>query len=110
MTSEKRESNGRGRSVRVPDQIWLPAQTKAETSGTNIASVFRERLEAYLTHEGRASTPGVGVMRSIEGITPPRSIYVTNDLWDRAGEKADAVGETLTAVVISSLIRYITGR
>lgn len=110
MDSEKKEPNGRGRSIRIPDPIWNTAQDKAAREGTNIAAVIRKRLEKYVADDHKVSAPGVGVMRSMEGSTPSRSIYVTNDLWEQANDKASRVRETLTAVIISSLIRYITGR
>jgi hypothetical protein len=39
--------------------------------------------------------------------TPPRSIRVPDELWNAAKARADERDETLTAVVIRALERYV---
>ncbi len=45
---EKRRPKGtRIRNVRVPDDIWLPAKTRAEREGTTLTAVIVQRLGEY---------------------------------------------------------------
>lgn len=39
------------RSVRVEDELWLPAKDKAEAEGTNLSDVIRDALRAYVMEE-----------------------------------------------------------
>lgn len=35
------------RTIRIPDEIWLPAKAKAEAEGETLSDVIREALRAY---------------------------------------------------------------
>lgn len=35
------------RSVKVPDEIWVPAQEKAKAEGKSLSQVIREALSKY---------------------------------------------------------------
>lgn len=37
------------RSVRVPDEIWQPAQEQAERTGESVSDVIRRALVEYVT-------------------------------------------------------------
>lgn len=39
--------------------------------------------------------------------TPPRSVRVSNELWQAAKERADEKGETVTDVLVRALKRYV---
>lgn len=39
--------------------------------------------------------------------TPLRSVRVPDAIWQAAREKADTRGDTLTAVIVSALKRYV---
>jgi hypothetical protein len=39
------------RTVRVPDEIWLPAKTKADEEGRNLSDIIREALRSYLERD-----------------------------------------------------------
>jgi hypothetical protein len=39
------------RTVRVPDDVWQPAQKKAATEGTNVSAVVNRGLVAYIEDE-----------------------------------------------------------
>lgn len=36
------------RSVKIPDEIWEPAQEKAEAEGKTLSAVIREELARYI--------------------------------------------------------------
>lgn len=36
------------RTVRVPDEVWLPAKVKAESEGSNLSVKIREWLVDYV--------------------------------------------------------------
>jgi hypothetical protein len=40
-------------------------------------------------------------------VTPARHVRVSDDLWDAARRCAEAEGETMTAVIVSSLRSYV---
>ena len=42
--------------------------------------------------------------------TPLRSVRVPDDIWHAAQERADAEGQTVTAVIVAALRRYASGR
>lgn len=37
------------RNVRVPDDVWEAAKTKAEEAGTNVSALVQEFLREYVT-------------------------------------------------------------
>jgi len=37
------------RTIRVPDDVWLPAKVKAEAEGSNLSERIREWLVDYTT-------------------------------------------------------------
>jgi hypothetical protein len=39
------------RTVRVPDNVWQPAQEKAATEGTNVSAVVNRKLAEYIEDE-----------------------------------------------------------
>jgi hypothetical protein len=39
------------RTVRVPDEIWLPAKAKADEEGRNLSDIIREALRSYLERD-----------------------------------------------------------
>ena len=41
------------------------------------------------------------------GVTPPRSVRIPDDLWNAAKERAAERGETVTDVLIRALRRYV---
>lgn len=44
------------RTIRVPDEVWLPAKVKAESEGSNLSEKIREWLVAYVDpiNDGRS--------------------------------------------------------
>jgi len=40
------------RSVRVEDELWLPAKAQAESEGVNLSDVIRDALRAYINKKG----------------------------------------------------------
>lgn len=40
------------RNVRVEDELWLPAKTKAESEGRTLSDVIREALRRYIGQKG----------------------------------------------------------
>lgn len=41
--------------------------------------------------------------------TPPRSVRVPDDVWDKATARAKAEGTTVTAIILATLTRYAKG-
>lgn len=39
------------RPVRISDDLWVAAKTKAEAEGTNVSAVVREKLREYVTEQ-----------------------------------------------------------
>ncbi len=39
------------RTIRIPDEIWLPAKAKADADGVNLSEVIREALRTYIEAE-----------------------------------------------------------
>lgn len=38
------------RTIRVPDEVWLPAKVKAESEGSDLSKKIREWLSEYISH------------------------------------------------------------
>lgn len=36
------------RTIRIPDQLWLNAQTRADSRGENLSDIIRQALQRYL--------------------------------------------------------------
>lgn len=45
------------RNVRVDDDLWSAAQTRAETEGTTVSDVIRAALETYVCHHSHDGQP-----------------------------------------------------
>lgn len=43
------------RSVRVSDDVWIPAQTAAADNGDNLSEIIREALIAYTASHTKGS-------------------------------------------------------
>lgn len=46
------------RSIRIPDDIWEPAQARAAADGTTVTAVVITHLKTYIAHEGDEKTVG----------------------------------------------------
>lgn len=52
------------RTVRVPDEVWLPAKVKAESEGSNLSEKIREWLIDYATEDAPKTELGPGEIRA----------------------------------------------
>lgn len=39
------------RTIRIPDELWLPAQAKAEARGESVSDIIRRALTEYVEEE-----------------------------------------------------------
>jgi hypothetical protein len=102
-------ANGKGRAIRVPEALWTAAKAKADERGAkSLGAAIREFLEAYVKSTRPAVKDGVGVMRARSGAAQREvhTFYVSDTLWNEAHEKAESVGETLSAAILTYLIAY----
>lgn len=63
-------------------------------------------LEFWGDRKGRRHDPGE-VTTVTNDHTPPRSVRIPDDLWDKAKAEADRRGETVTDAIVRSLKRYV---
>lgn len=102
-------ATGKGRSIRVPKNLWVTARAKAYSQGKKgLGGDIRAFLDAYVKSSRPAVKDGVGVMRARSGAEKRVvcTFFVPDELWKAAHEKAESVDETLSAAILTFLIAY----